>query len=209
MRITPLLLAAALSAAAPLGLAAPAGDPAGLKVVERIPGPDGHWDYASFDPVRRRVYVSHGDQVLALDIDTGKLNPAFSAGNHLHAIVAVPDSDVLVTTNSGDNSVRIVRASDGGLVTALPVAADADGAVYDPATRQVVVVNGEPGLLTLVDPARRAVAGTIQVGGALEFAAVDGKGRAYVNVESAGEVAVVDLRQRKVVARYPMSGCQR
>jgi DNA-binding beta-propeller fold protein YncE len=49
--------------------------------------------------------------------------------------------------------------------------------------------------------------GSVQVGGALEAAAVDGRGRAFVNVENRNEIAVIDLTQRKVVARYPLPGC--
>src|ERR1022692_3715811 len=67
--------------------------PTGLHVVGRIPGPDGGWDYASFDPVRRRVYVTHSDVVIAIDADTGKANLAFAKGYHLHAAVPVPGTD--------------------------------------------------------------------------------------------------------------------
>ncbi len=190
-------------------LAAPDAAAGQLRIVERIPGPDGGWDYAMLDAARHRIYISHTDVVLALDLDTGKLNTDFAKGDHLHAIVPVPGSPDLVTTNSGDSSVKIIRASDGALVKSLTVAADADGAVYDPATKLVVVVNGEPGKLTLIDVPHRKVAGVIDVGGALEFAAVDGHGRAYVNVESTGEVAVVDLVQRKAVGRYSMKDCKR
>jgi hypothetical protein len=187
----------------------PASPAAGdLKIVKRIAGPDGGWDYASFDAARQRVYISHGDVVLALDVATDQLDAKFSAGDGLHAIVPIPGSGDLVTTNSGDSSVRIIKASDGSLVSSLPVDADADGAVYDPTTRLVVVVNGDPGVLTLVDVARRKVVGTIKVGDKLEFIAVDGKGRAYVNVVSTGEVAVVDLVHRKAIGRYAMAGCK-
>ncbi|MGH6958245.1 MAG: YncE family protein, partial [Caulobacteraceae bacterium] len=61
----------------------------------------------------------------------------------------------------------------------------------------------------LIDPVSRQVAGVINVGGRLEFAAVDGKGRLYVNVESAGQVAAVDLKSHKVLAHYAMKGCER
>jgi DNA-binding beta-propeller fold protein YncE len=203
------LVAAALCAGAASTQAAPIAPATALSVVKRIPGPDGGWDYASFDAARRRIYIAHGGEVLMLDVDGGLLNTTFAVGNHLHAIVPVPGSDVLVTTNSGDNSVRIIRAADGGLIKSLPVADDADGAVYDPSTGLVLVVNGEPGLLTLVDPVAGAVVGTIKVGDALEFAVVDGKGRAYVNVESTGEIAVVDIAKRSVVGRYRMTGCTR
>src|SRR5580658_3090890 len=88
-----------------------APDEAPMKVIQRIPGPDGGWDYVSFDAARRRVYFSHGNVVLSLDVDSGKLNANFAAGNRLHAIVPVPGADVLVTTNSGDSTVKIIKAS--------------------------------------------------------------------------------------------------
>ncbi|HVN01059.1 MAG TPA: hypothetical protein VMT68_12680 [Caulobacteraceae bacterium] len=196
---------ALFAAAAPAALAADGQ----LKVVDRVAGPDGGWDYASYDAARHRVYVAHGTTVLSLDVATNKLNPDFAAGDRLHAVVPVPGSSVIVTTNSGDNTAKILNAADGKLIKALTVASDADGAAYDPATKLVVVINGDAGVLTLVDPAAKSVVGTINVGGALEFGQPDGKGRFYVNVESAGEVVAVDLVQRKVLAHYAMADCKR
>ncbi len=200
--------ASALLAFAPL--AAQAADPGGkLQVVERINGPDGGWDYASYDAARRRVYVTHGTVVLAVDLKSGKLNDSFAPGNRLHEVVVVPGHDLLVTTNSGDSTAKILKASDGALLQSLSVAADPDGAAYDPATGLVVVINGDSGVLTLIDPVKEEVAGTITVGDHLEFGQPDGKGRFFVNVEDKGQVAVVDLKARKVLARYDMAGCQR
>jgi DNA-binding beta-propeller fold protein YncE len=206
------LLALCAATSAMLALAPLAAHAAGdgkLQVVERVNGPDGGWDYASYDAARRRVYVAHGTVVLSLDLATGKLNPAFAPGARLHAVVVVPGHDLLVTTNSGDSTAKILKATDGALLKSLSVAADADGAAYDPATGLVVVINGDSGVLTLIDPIKQEVAGTIQVGDKLEFGQPDGKGRFYVNVEDKGQVAVVDLKARKVVGRYDMAGCQR
>jgi DNA-binding beta-propeller fold protein YncE len=197
----------ALAALPPAAGAAPADAP--LKVIEHIPGPDGGWDYASFDGARRRVYVTHGTVVLALDLATDHLNAAFAPGNRLHEVVVVPHSDLLVTTNSGDSTVRILKASDGTLLKSLSVAADADGAAYDPATKLVVVINGDAGVLTLIDPVKQTVVDTINVGGKLEFGQPDGKGRFYVNAVDTGAVVVIDLVARKVLAHYPMADCKR
>jgi hypothetical protein len=201
--------AAASALLASVPLAAHAAEGGKLQVVERINGPDGGWDYASYDAAHRRIYVTHGTVVLAVDLATGKLNDSFAPGARLHEVVVVPGHDLLVTTNSGDSTVRILKASDGALLKSLSVAADADGAAYDPATGLVVVINGDAGVLTLVDPVKQAVVGTIDVGGKLEFGQPDGKGRFFVNVEDKGQVAVVDLKARKVLAHYDMAGCQR
>jgi DNA-binding beta-propeller fold protein YncE len=203
------LLFAFTAAASVLAGFATASAAPSLAVVQRIAGPDGGWDYASFDAARGRVYVAHGTQVLSLDVKTGVLNANFAQGDRLHAVVPVPGSDVLVTTNSGDKTVKILNAADGSLLKSLSVDPDADGAVFDPATGDVIVVNGDAGIVTLVDPKAMSVVATIKVGDALEFPAVDGKGRAFVNVESTGEIAVIDLGKRQVLGRYAMADCKR
>ena len=48
---------------------------------------------------------------------------------------------------------------------------------------------------------------TVAVGGSLELGAADEQGRFYVNVEDRNEIAVIDTRPRKVVAREPLPGC--
>ena len=211
-RLAAALLAAALAIPSFAGRAIAADaptHPTGLHVVGRIAGPDGGWDYASFDPARRRVYITHGDVVIAIDADSGKLDPAFAAGSHLHAAVPVPGTDVVVTTNSGDNTARILSAQDGHLLASIPTADDADGAAYDPKSGLVVVICGDAGTLTLIDPRAMKAVGTIVVGDHLEFGAPDGKGLFYVNVASRNQVAVVDLAARKVLRRYDLTDCKR
>src|SRR5665213_831622 len=202
------LLSIALCGAAPAALAGPATGASGLKIVARIPGPDGGWDYASFDPVRRRLYVAHGTSVLTVAADTGAVTAAFAAGLGLHAVVPVRGADVIVTTNSGDNSARIIAAADGKLIASVATGTKPDAAVLDTASGLVVVANGASGDVTLVDVKGRKSVGLIPVGGALEFTQTDGRGRLYINVESKNEIAVVDIAARKVVAHWPLAGCE-
>ena len=206
-----LCLSAALCAASLAGpaLADDSAHPTGLHVVARIPGPDGGWDYASFDASRHRVLITHGDVVIAVDASTGKLDPAFAKGDHLHAAVPVPGTDLIVTTNSGDNSARIISAKDGQLLASIPTADDADGAAYDPKSGLVVVICGDAGTLTLIDPKAMKAVGTIVIGDHLEFGQPDGKGLFYVNVASKNQVAVVDLGARAVLRRYDLTDCKR
>ena len=80
--------------------------------------------------------MTHGDVVLASTLDSGKPNHTFAQGEHLHAVVPVPGTDLIVTTNSGDNTAKIISATDGSLIKALkPRRQDADGAAYDPSER--------------------------------------------------------------------------
>ncbi len=179
-----------------------------LTIEARIPGPDGGWDYATFDAARRRIYVAHGDTVMSIDADTGQANANFASGAHLHAVVPVPGTNLLVTTNGGSDSANVLDAATGRMLSSVTTAKDPDGAVFDPSSNLVVVVNGDVGLVSLLDPKSAKVVGTIAVGAGLEFPAVDGKGRLYVNIEETGEIAVIDVAARKVLARYPMPGCK-
>ena len=199
-----------LSALALLGAAAPAGaapGASGLKVVARIAGPDGGWDYASFDPARRRVYVAHGSSVMMIDADTGKVTADFAAGAHLHAVVPVPGTDLIVTTNSGDDTARVLSAADGKMIASIPTAKGPDGATFDPSTGLVMVIDGDSGEVTMVDAKAGKAVGSIKVGDSLEYPAADGKGRLYVNVEDKNEIAVMDIAARKAVARFPLGDC--
>ena len=180
-----------------------------LKVVDRIAGPDGGWDYASFDPARRRVYVAHGSSVMMIDADSGKVTPAFATGNRLHAVVPVPSSNRILTTNGGDNTARLIDARTGALIASIPTPADPDSAIYDPHTGDVAVIGGDSGTITLIDPKTAKAVATIAEGGKLEYAVPDGKGRLFINDEEKNEIVVVDLDARKVLAHWPMAGCLR
>jgi outer membrane protein assembly factor BamB len=85
---------------------------------------------------------------------------------------------------------------------------DADGIIYDKADKLVLAVSGDGNsLMTVkpdVDPKNGKIDAPIALGGAPEFLAVDG-GKAYVNLEDKSQVAVVDLKTRKVLAHWPVA----
>jgi outer membrane protein assembly factor BamB len=60
-----------------------------------------------------------------------------------------------------------------------------------------------------VDPKNGVAAATIDLGGSPEFAAADGLGKVFVNIADKDEVAVVNTKQMKVIARWPTGPGQR
>jgi DNA-binding beta-propeller fold protein YncE len=56
----------------------------------------------------------------------------------------------------------------------------------------------------MIDPKDGSVAGTIDVGGAMEQGQSDGSGKLYVDVEDEKKIAVVDLKTLKVVTKYDL-----
>jgi DNA-binding beta-propeller fold protein YncE len=202
------VFAAAAFAAAFAAGAAPAQTVPAYGVVDRIAAPDGGFDYASFDPTHRRVYVSRTGGVLALDVDTKRVTGHLTDAQKAHESLPLDDGARLLVTDSGSNSAHLVDALSGELLADIPTGQKPDAALFDPATGLALVMNGHSGDVTLIDPKTRKAVGAIAVGGALEFAAADGFGRAYVNVEDQNQIAVLDTKARAVVGRYVLKGCE-
>ena len=114
--------------------------------------------------------------------------------------------EILITNGSADTAV-FVDATTGATIASVATGKGPDAAALDPRSGLVMVMDHAGGDVTLIDPKAHKAVATIPVGGTLEAAAVDGAGRAFVNVEDKNEIAVIDLAARKVIARYALPGC--
>src|SRR5258707_805933 len=106
-------LAAALLAGAFAAGSAQAAAPIHLAVSGEIAGPDGGWDYLSFDPVHRQLYVSRTDGIMAVDVDTGKVTPQLVAAQRTHMAVPVNDGDEVAITSTAAGAALIADAKTG------------------------------------------------------------------------------------------------
>src|SRR5438270_10050956 len=198
-------LAAVLAAVfqtAPAAAAAPH-----YHVTAQLPAGDGGWDILSVDPVDQRLYVGRPDGVTAIDLRTGKATDRIVPGQRVHAALAIPGAHDVSATNGESNTATLFDGRTGRIRAIIPTGKKPDAAAYDPATRTLWVMDPGSGEATVIDPATAKVLATVAIGGSLEFAVPDGRGRMYVNVEDKNEVAVLDTKTRKVVARFPLAGC--
>lgn len=181
--------------------------PSGYHVIDRIGGPDGGWDYASFDAGRDRVLVARSTAVNAFDLKSRTVTEAFAPAAWGHAAFPINGGTEVLITNGAKAMVTFVDAKTGSPLATLPTGLAPDDAIIDPKSGLLLVMNHVGGDITLIDPRAHKVVATIPVGGRLEAAAVDRQGRAFVNVEDRNEIAVVDIAARQVTARYPLAGC--
>jgi DNA-binding beta-propeller fold protein YncE len=196
---------AALAGATGLSASAAAAPPS-YALAGQISGPDGGWDYSTFDPVSRRLYVARSDGITALDVDTLTLTGHLTDGQSTHKVIVLKDGAEIAVTNRGTNGLLFVDAKTGHLIADVPTVKGPDGAIYDPASGLVLVLS-HAGELGLVDPRTRTSVGSIPIPGAMEeAAAVDGK--VFINLEDKGQIAVVDVRRRAVLKTYPLNGCE-
>ena len=174
------------------------------KLLDRIPGPDGGWDYVRVDTAANRVLVVRGSSVMAVDLASKAVTTGLAPGVRLHD--ALPVNGELLVTNGGTATAVFADAKTGASLAVVPTGKGPDAATYDPVSGLVLVMDHAGGQVTLIDPKAHAAVATIDVGGDMEAAAV-ANGRAYVNIEDKNEIAVIDIARRSIVARWPLPGC--
>ena len=179
----------------------------GYHVIDRIAGPDGGWDYVRVDAANNRVLVAHGGSVMSVNLANNAVTQGLAPGSVLHDAMPVNGGTEFLVTNGGPGTAVFADGKTGATVATVQAGKGADAAAFDAHSGLVLVMNHIGGDVTLIDPKAHKAVATITVGGDLEAAAVDGAGRAFVNVEDKNEIAVIDIAARKVTARYTLTGC--
>jgi DNA-binding beta-propeller fold protein YncE len=180
----------------------------GLKVIDTFKiGGTGGWDYANVDPLARKLYVTHGTSIASVDIDTGKVNAHLADANGAHIALPVNDGQTLLLTQGKANKVSFIDAQTGTDLGDIATGAKPDGAIADPATGMVFVLDNGGAQIDAINPLTRTLSGTIAMQGAPEGYAVDGKGLLFTHYEDKNAIAVVDTRTLKIKATYEMPDC--
>src|SRR5215475_2274417 len=159
-------------------------------------------DYVFADSDGRKLYVPRGGEVLAFDVDT--LKPAASIKDARARGVAVdPKSHHGFCSSS---PVVMWDTKTLATVKTIEVQGRPDGIFFEPMTERIYVFSHSQPNATVINSKDGSVVGTIDLGGAPEQAASDGKGRLYVDLEDKDNVAVVDVKTLKVTAHYDLAG---
>jgi YVTN family beta-propeller protein len=171
-----------------------------------VPGAGTYYDYLTFDPGSRRLYVSFGDQVAVLDGDKDTVVGALAGAKKVHGM-AIAGDRVFVSDGASD-SVRVYDGKTQKPLGEVKTGKNPDAIIYDPGSKQVYAFNHSGGSVTAIDPTSLAVKATIEVPGALEMGRSDGKGTVWVNVEDKNEMVRIDSRKNTVTAHWPLKPCQ-
>ena len=171
-----------------------------------IPG-QGSWDYLTVDEDARRLYVSHGTQVEVLDVDSGAIVGKIENTQGVHGIAIAPDIGRGFVSDGQSSTVTIFDLKTLKTIAEVPTGKKPDAIIYDPATSRVFAFNGGSNSATVIEGKDGKVAGTIDLGGGPEFAAADGNGYVYNNLEDESLVLKVNSRTLKVEQRWPTEPC--
>ncbi len=176
-------------------------------VIKKIPIPGkGGWDYLAVDDAARRLYVSHATEVEILNLDSGeKLGSIPTVG--MHGIALAPEFNHGFLSDGKGNTVIMFDLKTMQVLAKIDSPKDPDGIIYDDGTKRVFAFNGDSNSATVIDAASGKVAGTVDLGGGPEFAAADGHGYVFDNLEDDSLVLKINSRDLKVEQRWPTAPC--
>ena len=189
--------------------ASPAPGPSGYHLLKKIPlGGEGFWDYLIFDSPTRRLFISRGTKVVVLDVDSGKVVGEIPNTDGVHGIALASDLGRGFTSNGRAGTVTIFDLKTLQVIGSVQAGTNPDAIIYDPGSKRVFAMNGRSKDVTAIDAATGKAVGTIPVDGKPEFAAADGAGHVYVNIEDKSEEQQIDSQNLKVTATWPLAPCQ-
>ncbi|MGA9306199.1 MAG: YncE family protein [Candidatus Sulfotelmatobacter sp.] len=181
----------------------------GYKVVNTFKiGGDGGWDYLIADAAARRLYISRATHVIVLDLDSGKAVGDIADTPGVHGIALAPELGRGFTSNGREGTVSIFDLKTLATISKVKAGENPDAILYDPATQRVFTFNGRSQDSTAIDAAKGTVLGTIKLDGKPEFAASDGKGEIFVNIEDKSELTAIDPNKLTVKSTWPLAPCE-
>jgi len=206
-RFSLLALGVAAVALVPVARTAPQGS--GYHIVRKIPvTADDGWDYINIDSATQRLFISRGSHVQVLDLKTGQLAGDIPATDGVHGIALAPEFGRGFTSNGRAATVTIFDLKTLATIGVAKTDPGPDAILYDPASKRVFTMNGRSGTTTAIDAATGNVAGTLPLGGRIEFAVADGAGHVYANLEDKSELVEFDSQKLVLMNTWPVAPCE-
>jgi YVTN family beta-propeller protein len=204
-RILTVLTMAVVAATVALAFA-----PAKYEVKQKfVLGGDGGWDYLTFDPAGKRLFISRGTHVMVVDPYKGSIIGDIPDTAGVHGIALAQDLGKGFTSNGRDNTVTVFDLKTLKETAKVKIEGEnPDAILYDAASQRVFTFNGRSKNATVIDAGKGAVVATIPLDGKPEFGAADGKGMVYVNIEDKSEVTAIDAKKAAVVKSWPLAPCE-
>jgi DNA-binding beta-propeller fold protein YncE len=213
MRTIVVVLVSALASALAVSGSVPAATIARgfpLRTVARVPlsGPSVRFDYTSLDPNTNKLWISHmnASQLLAFDVRTRKIVKTIPAPG-VHGVIAVPSLGRVFASATDAREVMTIDAKTGTVLARAAAGSYPDGLAYDPVERHVFVSDESGGVESVID-AHGARIATIPLGGEAGNVQYDaGSSRILVDVQTRGDIAIIDPRSNTIVRRVALDGC--
>jgi hypothetical protein len=191
------------------GGSVPAAGKSGYHLIKKVKlGGEGGWDYLSVDAASRRLFISRGTHVMVVDADSGEVVGDVPNTAGIHGIALVAEMNKGFTSNGKAGTSTVFDIKTLKVTGEAKTDKDPDAIIYDPVSKRVFTFNGDAASATAIDAATGKAVGTVALGGQPEFAASDGKGHVFVNLEDKSQLVKFDPVTLKVENTWPLAPCE-
>jgi hypothetical protein len=164
------------------------------------------WDYLAVDSAAKRLYVTHGTEVVVIDTATDAVVGRIAGTPGVHGIAIVPALGRGFTSNGRENKVSVVDLKTLQTVSKVDTGANPDAILYEPKQQEIYALNHTGHSATAFNAATGTVTATIPLAGTAESGAADpGLGHVFVNIEDKSSIDVIDVAKHAVVANWPVA----
>jgi len=170
----------------------------------QLVGGDGGFDYVTADPENRNLYVARSGpegHIGVFNLDTlAQVGDIPGTSAHGGAV-----DDATGHGFATSKPVTMFDAKTFAVIRKIDVQGNPDGYLNDPYNHHFYILSHSEPNITVLDDKDGSILGTIDIGGAPEEAATDGRGKIYVDIEDKAAIAVIDANTMKMVGRYDLS----
>lgn len=190
-----------------------------LKLLQKIPlpGVQGRIDHMSVDMKGRRLFIAAlgNETVEVVDLAAGKHIHTIPGLREPQAVLYVPESNLLFVADGEQNACKVYDGTSYELVHTESSVPDADNLRFDTGSARtygyglvhVGYGSGSESGLRAFDSRNGTPQFDIPLEGHPEsFRFVSGSAKAFVNVPTAGHIAVIDTGKRRVMQKWPVDG---
>jgi DNA-binding beta-propeller fold protein YncE len=193
---------AGMALCAGVALAQDSGPYKVLKI--QLVGGDGGFDYVTADPDGRNLYVARSGpagHIGVFNLDTlAQVGDIPGTSAHGGAVDAATGHGFATS-----KPVTMFDAKTFAILKKIDVQGNPDGYLNDAYNHRFYVLSHSAPNITVLDDKDGSILGTIDIGGAPEQAATDGRGKIYVDIEDKDAIAVIEANTMKMVGKYDVS----
>jgi DNA-binding beta-propeller fold protein YncE len=175
------------------------------KLTEISIGGAGSFDYLTVDSSAKRLYVTHGTEIVVIDLTNNAIVGRIADTPRVHGIAIGADGRGF-TSNGGEDRVGVVDLKTLKTLSKIETGKNPDAILYEPKQKEIYALNHTGESATVINAATGAVVATVPLAGTAETGQADSQlGRVFVNIEDKNSVDVIDMATHKVIANWPVA----
>jgi DNA-binding beta-propeller fold protein YncE len=181
-----------------------------LKVMQRIElsGVNGRIDHLDYNLKDQLVYAAAlGNNSLEIaDINTGLVVHSIKGLDEPQGVAYIPQHNEIFVANGGNGMCEFYDAKSYKRTASVKLSSDADDVRYDSLARMIYVGYGTGGIAIIDADSHRQI-GDIKLPAHPESFQLDKSiNRLFVNVPDAGTIAVIDIKEQKLIEKWKNDG---